>query len=61
MKAKFIIEAANHPTDPEADEVEPSILCNNIRKNHFANFFFPELLLLAYAVDSCQEGSSSIT
>lgn len=21
MKAKFIIEAANHPTDPEADEV----------------------------------------
>lgn len=22
MKAKFIIEAANHPTDPEADEVK---------------------------------------
>lgn len=21
VKAKFIIEAANHPTDPEADEV----------------------------------------
>lgn len=21
IKAKFIIEAANHPTDPEADEV----------------------------------------
>lgn len=21
MKAKFIVEAANHPTDPEADEV----------------------------------------
>lgn len=27
MKAKFIIEAANHPTDPEADEV--------IRQIHF--------------------------
>lgn len=22
MKAKYIIEAANHPTDPEADEVK---------------------------------------
>ena len=21
VKAKFVIEAANHPTDPEADEV----------------------------------------
>lgn len=60
MKAKFIIEAANHPTDPEADEVEPSILCNNQEDNQFGNFFFPELLPLAYA-DSCQEGSSSIT
>jgi glutamate dehydrogenase (NAD(P)+) len=26
VKAKFIIEAANHPTDPEADEVESSIV-----------------------------------
>lgn len=22
VKAKFIVEAANHPTDPEADEVK---------------------------------------
>lgn len=22
MKAKYIVEAANHPTDPEADEVQ---------------------------------------
>jgi len=40
VKAKFIIEAANHPTDPEADEVEPSILCNNQEDNQFGNFFF---------------------
>lgn len=26
VKAKFIVEAANHPTDPEADEVEVSSL-----------------------------------
>lgn len=25
IKAKFIIEAANHPTDPEADEVSTSM------------------------------------
>lgn len=25
IKAKFIIEAANHPTDPEADEVRFSL------------------------------------
>lgn len=23
VRAKFLIEAANHPTDPEADEVAP--------------------------------------
>jgi hypothetical protein len=23
IKAKYIIEAANHPTDPEADEASP--------------------------------------
>ena len=28
MKAKFIIEAANHPTDPEADEVHRKIYNN---------------------------------
>lgn len=25
MKAKFVIEAANHPTDPDADEVYDAI------------------------------------
>ena len=25
IKAKYIIEAANHPTDPEADEVRKQI------------------------------------
>lgn len=28
IKAKFIIEAANHPTDPEADEVSTYDLIN---------------------------------
>lgn len=27
MKAKFIIEAANHPTDPDADEVKLLLFC----------------------------------
>ena len=36
VKAKFIIEAANHPTDPEADEVSwlPSdyiYICHNVK------------------------------
>lgn len=26
MKAKLIVEAANHPTDPEADEVQLLVL-----------------------------------
>jgi len=28
VKAKFIIEAANHPTDPDADEVRILICCD---------------------------------
>lgn len=36
IKAKFIIEAANHPTDPEADEVSLSLFFFELSGSLFA-------------------------
>jgi len=47
IKAKFIVEAANHPTDPEADEASLNFLLSFLlqsrkkkKKCSIANYFF---------------------
>lgn len=55
VKAKFIIEAANHPTDPEADEV--NILTMVLSTWSGAQFSELTNLQLILAVDLVQERS----
>uniref|UniRef100_A0A453MT61 Uncharacterized protein n=1 Tax=Aegilops tauschii subsp. strangulata TaxID=200361 RepID=A0A453MT61_AEGTS len=38
IKAKYIIEAANHPTDPEADEARTPTFCHKTKLHLLTHF-----------------------
>lgn len=56
MRAKYIIEAANHPTDPDADEVYYIYLACCL--NSSMSYSYPPHTLLNFSdADTVKEGS----